>query len=171
MNYCCSEHCRAQSGRLGGSRWGWVLQNKMPCHTGFPLADRAQSRRVGGSRWCWFLHMTFRASAGSGQEYHSSHASSFLRSDETIQWMQHSLLLCPSCLCDCVALKLRFLSVSSYSRPPFVSLRDILVQANVLCGFVFAPIHKRAVKRSFPIRPQEACEVIIPYQICQHTLC
>ena len=153
MNYCCSEHSRAQSGRLGGSRWGWVLQNKMPCHTGFPLADRAQSRRVGGSRWCWFLHITFRASAGSGQEYHSSHASSFLRSDETIQWMQHSLLLCPSCLCDCVALKLRFLSVSSYSRPPFVSLRDILVQANVLSLWLRIRTH-----------PQEGCEAIISYQ-------
>ena len=24
---------RAQLGRLGGSRWGWVLQIKFPCHT------------------------------------------------------------------------------------------------------------------------------------------
>ena len=29
---------RAQLGRVGGSRWGWVLQIKFPCHPPFSLS-------------------------------------------------------------------------------------------------------------------------------------
>ena len=38
---------RAQLGRLGGSRWGWVLQIKFPCHP--PLSRWTRERDDGGT--------------------------------------------------------------------------------------------------------------------------
>jgi hypothetical protein len=47
---------RAQLGRLGGSRWGWVLQIKIPCHiiiiknSGSPARANSDRGSIQGAR-------------------------------------------------------------------------------------------------------------------------